>query len=358
MGFPISIRNFSTGPCNIKDSSSATEAQQSDKTHPVLWDGNFQAMLQYEASPTVVEDRNGAPTHGNHPTERQGDGIHEQELHPVTVHDARQLDPAASLGTHGFALKLFPSCLSEREDFEDADLVRNYYYSEVRDVVRELTGATQVGVYEHTVRTSETMSNAGDVSGAAGPVTHVHCDYTENSARQRLQSLTKSAQLFMVGNEPVDPSYVESLLLEGKGIAFINVWRSIDHDNPVLCHPLAVCDARSVPAADRIICQSHNPHGPGESLALRYRDTHKWYMYPRMHFYEALVFKVFDTQEPKFVFHTSFTDPRGGNCAPPRTSIEVRTVVFFDGVDKPDLSDLKSQSRPSMHHEKHKGWRR
>ena len=310
-------------------------------------------MLPYMADPAVVDKNRLAPVvHNNDQPEAHGD------LHPVIMHDARQLDPAASLDTHGFALKPFPSCLSTREDFEDANLVRDNYYAEVRDVVRELTGATKVGVYEHTVRTSDTMSNTGDASGVAGPLTCIHCDYTENSARQRLQSLVESAQLLMVLNEPVDPKYVESLLLEGKGIAFVNVWRPIDHEHPVLCHPLAVCDARSVSAADRILCESHNPHGHGESYALRYSDSHAWYMYPRMQLYESLVFKVFDTQEPKFVFHTSFTDPRGGIRAPPHWSIEVRTVVFFDGITEPDLDDLpprKSKNRrPHFHKRKNR----
>jgi hypothetical protein len=32
--------------------------------------------------------------------------------------------------------------------------------------------------------------------------------------------------------------------------AFINVWRSTDDEHPVLQHPLAVCDERSVPKDD------------------------------------------------------------------------------------------------------------
>ena len=33
---------------------------------------------------------------------------------------------------------------------------------------------------------------------------------------------------------------------------------------------------------------------------------------------------------PRFVFHTAFTDPASPPDAPPRRSIEVRAIAFFD----------------------------
>ena len=309
-------------------------------TYPVQWQGPFPAMLPDQPDPTetkIVEQPKTEP-------DEQVTLIDRLKLQPVVMHDARQLDPPASLTTHGFTLQAHPSVMASTEDFEDEDLVRNEYYPEVRDLVRKLTGATQVGVFGHTLRTSTATSCTEDFSTGTGPVAHAHCDYTENSAPRLLQYLAESGQLLMVQNEPVDQSFVKDMLLEGKGTAFINVWRSIDDKNPVLCDPVALCDARSVSVADRITCATSFPHGRGERYSLRHNDAHQWYMYPRMQFYESLVFKVFDTQEPKFVFHTSFTDPRGGFLPPPRKSIEVRTAVFFDGVTTPDMNDLPSHS--------------
>lgn len=47
---------------------------------------------------------------------------------------------------------------------------------------------------------------------------------------------------------------------------------------------------------------------------------------------ECLVFKVYDKKEdgPRFVFHTAFTDPSSPPDAPPRKSIEVRAIAFYD----------------------------
>jgi len=93
-------------------------------------------------------------------------------------------------------------------------------------------------------------------------------------------------------------------------LLFINVWRSIDEENPVLTCLLAVCDARTVPEEDRICYDMRFPNRRGENYALRFNDKHhKWFMHSRMTFSkECLAFTVFDRVEPIFVFHTAFTD--------------------------------------------------
>jgi hypothetical protein len=47
---------------------------------------------------------------------------------------------------------------------------------------------------------------------------------------------------------------------------------------------------------------------------------------------EALVFKVFDsdpTPPARFTAHTAFDEPATRADAPPRESVEVRTLAFF-----------------------------
>ena len=41
---------------------------------------------------------------------------------------------------------------------------------------------------------------------------------------------------------------------------------------------------------------------------------------------------MYDKKEdgPRFVFHSAFTDPSSPPDAPPRRSIEVRAIVFYD----------------------------
>lgn len=156
--------------------------------------------------------------------------------------------------------------------------------------------------------------------------------------------------------------------------AFINVWRSIDeahpvrqpaaHANPsphlrplsltpppvtstylpspislhlspfiqVMQQPLAVCDEASVAADDRFLYQLRFPDRTGENYSLRHSARHKWYYYPQQTREECLVFKVYDKKVdgPRFVFHTAFTDPSTPSNAPPRKSIEVRAIAFYD----------------------------
>ncbi|TMG76527.1 MAG: methyltransferase, partial [Betaproteobacteria bacterium] len=58
----------------------------------------------------------------------------------------------------------------------------------------------------------------------------------------------------------------------------------------------------------------------------------RWFYFPEMRRDEALVFKVFDSAKDgraRFTAHSSFVDPTTPEGAPPRQSIEARTLAFF-----------------------------
>jgi hypothetical protein len=70
----------------------------------------------------------------------------------------------------------------------------------------------------------------------------------------------------------------------------------------------------------------------GETYQLRYNAGHRWYYFPQMRRDEALVFKVYESEQDgraRFTPHTSFIDPTSPANAPPRQSIEARTFAFF-----------------------------
>ena len=108
----------------------------------------------------------------------------------------------------------------------------------------------------------------------------VHCDYTEGGAPRRLQQLGEEGIFSKLRGRTLTPA--EAAALAAGRFAFINVWRSIDEEHPVLrpppytCHgctffygctycvqvlqqPLAVCDERSVPEADRFLYELRFP---------------------------------------------------------------------------------------------------
>ncbi len=76
------------------------------------------------------------------------------------------------------------------------------------------------------------------------------------------------------------------------------------------------------------------PEDPGDFLEgfnVAYSPAHRWYYYPRMRPDELLVFKLCDSDRsrPQLTAHTAFDDPSSRPGAPPRRSLEIRTISFF-----------------------------
>ena len=149
------------------------------------------------------------------------------EPHRVTIYDARPLAGRLSLDSEGLAVVKHNSAV---RDFYDEDELRRVYYPESERLVAEVTGATRVLVFDHTVR----RRVRGGVDRSAGtprqPVTAVH--NTVKSGPQRVRDL--------MGEE------AEELLRHRFEI--VNVWRPIR--GPLRDAPLAVCDATTVAFTD------------------------------------------------------------------------------------------------------------
>ena len=79
-------------------------------------------------------------------------------------------------------------------------------------------------------------------------VPRVHCDYTATGAPRRLVQLGREGIYSKLRHRTLTEEEVGELA-SGR-YAFINVWRSIDEDAPVMQQPLAVCDEHSV--ADKV----------------------------------------------------------------------------------------------------------
>jgi hypothetical protein len=65
--------------------------------------------------------------------------------------------------------------------------------------------------------------------------------------------------------------------------------------------------------------------------SLTFNPAHRWFYYPNMQADEAMLLKCFDSDpaRARFTAHTAFDDPAAPADAPPRESIEVRTLAFF-----------------------------
>jgi hypothetical protein len=237
----------------------------------------------------------------------------------VAIRDARAFAERLRLDEHGFELHAQRSSFV---DYYDAQLVVSYYYSEVSNLLRALTSALTVIVFDHNVR-SAVRAERGE-PGVRMPVDQVHNDYTLGSGPRRKQQVLEAAG---------------RLDLMGRHVAFVNLWRPII--GPVLDNPLAVCEAHSVAPADLVATSIMHfgegdlaqPRHRGEIYSVRYAPSHRWVYVSEMQPEELLLLKGYDSREDgraRFVPHTGFQNPARPAEVVPRESIEARTLVVYD----------------------------
>ncbi len=232
-----------------------------------------------------------------------------QELHEVEVRDGRPLAYIFNLDENGFT---FVEHKTAVRDFHDPDELKRVYYPEVSELIKTMSGASRVHVFDHTLRSGNEAEREAKL--LREPVLSAHNDYTDWSGPNRVKEL--------MGQE------AESLL--ARRFAIIQVWRAINQ--PIQSNPLAIADAKSVEPDDLLIAERRYPHRVGQTYRLKYSPRHRWFYFPQMRRDEALVFKVYDSEKDgraRFTPHTSFDDPGTPPGAPPRQSIEARALVFF-----------------------------
>ena len=229
----------------------------------------------------------------------------EMEDHPMRVYNARVAN--VSFEENGFTLVKHKTDV----DLTDQAAATRYYYPEVQELVKKLTGAKEVIAFMGILR-------GGDQNLGGGPALSAHVDFTEYGLRSSLERFA--------------PDRFGAI--KDKRLVNINVWRPL---RTVERSPLAVCDKNSVERGDflRINFGSTTETGavkePG-GFNFAYNPKHRWYYYPHMEPDEVLVFKLYDTGEKdwKMTAHTAFDDPTSAPNAPPRISYEIRTVAVFD----------------------------
>lgn len=233
------------------------------------------------------------------------------QQHEMNVRDGRPLRDTFQLDRHGF---VFVAHHTRVGDFTDEAERARVYDPEVQALIKKHSGASHVVVFDHTIRISdeEKMKTAN----ARPTVKGVHNDYTEASAPRRLRDI--------VGDEEAERRFK-------KRWAIVQVWRPIR--GAVMIDPLGICDGRSIPQQGFIRVERRYKDRTGEVYHIAHHPAHEWYYFPHMTRDEALVFKVFDSDESKssrFTAHSAFDDPATPADAPPRESIETRTFAFFD----------------------------
>ncbi len=231
-----------------------------------------------------------------------------QETHQVKVLDARAVNDRLSLDREGFVLLHCPTAATNLYDDEQ---VTSLYYAECERVIRDATGAARVVAFDHIARNAALSAKDNQIKL---PASRVHNDYTAWSAPQRVRDL--------MGAE------AEELLKHR--FAEINLWRPIR--GPLLRSPLALCDAQTLAEENLVASDLRYPDRTGETYAVTYNAAQRWYYFPKMQADEIVLIRCFDSARSgaaRFSAHGAFEDPQSPDNAPPRESIEVRTLVFF-----------------------------
>ena len=238
----------------------------------------------------------------------------EVDTRRVTIRNARLAAPAGdlSLDSSGFQLVKHRSALADADDYTSEARIKAVYYPEVETLLRALTGAQKVLVFDHTLRDGTPEHGR---AGVREPVRRVHDDQTFESAPRRV---------------PRHVSKEEAELRLRRRFAIVNFWRPIGETEQRT--PLAMCDARSIDAADLIPSDLVYPDWTGETYSFAYSAKHRWYYVPQQRTDEVTLLKIYDSQTDgtaRLTAHTAFDDPNTPADAPARRSIEVRSLVFW-----------------------------
>jgi hypothetical protein len=236
------------------------------------------------------------------------------ERHAVLIRDMRPFAAGVSLDREGFELRRAETAVA---DLYDDEAVQRVYYPEIEALLRARMGASRVVVFDAT-RRSDASGGAANPDGTRGPASRVHVDYTEKSGPQRVRDFLGAGK-------------AERLFTSGARIVQVNVWRPIR--GPVQRSPLALADAASIRPEDLIATDQIFPDRIGEIYHLAYHPGQRWYFAPGMEKDEVLLIKGWDSRDDgraRFTPHGAFELPQTPETAPPRESIEVRTLVVIE----------------------------
>ena len=232
----------------------------------------------------------------------------------MTITDGWHRADSFSVDKEGFSLHEFKTSYDQ---LEDDDVIKANFYPEIAKFVEKTVRAKRVLVFDHTIRTKSNMSKKETEetnTSQRAPVMLVHCDYTAESGPLRVRQLLK---------EEADD-------LLSRRVAFFNFWKPIH--NIVEERPLAMCDVTSAPPDDFFKLHLHYRERDGENYVMRYSPNHKWWYFPKMTLEQAIILKTYDSDSSgraRFVGHSAFEDPTSRPDAPPRESVEIRTIAFF-----------------------------
>jgi len=205
----------------------------------------------------------------------------------------------------------------QNERWEDEEWIKQVYYADVDALLKKHKGVTSTFVFDHTLRRRRTEENKNqpETPDARQPALFAHVDQSNWAGQNRVL-------------KHLGPEAHEKLKRGEIRAQLINVWRPLR--GPVLDHPLAVADFRSVEASDLVPSELRYPTWTGQTLAIYPNPAHRWYYARGMETEQVLFLKCYDSTDAVLTPHSAFVDPTTPVDAPPRWSIELRVLAITE----------------------------
>ncbi|OOF95621.1 hypothetical protein ASPCADRAFT_130009 [Aspergillus carbonarius ITEM 5010] len=238
----------------------------------------------------------------------QREGI--TDVRDVVIKDIRGREHEFTLDVQGF--QFVNHQVDGVTDWHDQTQVTQMVQPATEDLIKRLTGASEVVVYLTRTR-FEGNEDGNKMSTPNSPSHGVHSDIMHASCRHVLKGILIEEEIERLMSHP---------------FIVVNVWRPI---KPIRRDPLAVCDWRSVDAASDIVADRRVISGQIFEFGVPiFNEKHEWYYLSEQQPDEPLVFKQLSSDATSNVtlLHSAFVDPNHVNDSP-RESIEMKCFAFF-----------------------------
>ena len=226
----------------------------------------------------------------------------ELDSRDVQVNDVRDKHCSVNFEQDGITFIGAPSTVAHIEPKESW---LETYNEEVTALLKSQIGATEVLVFDHTVRIDE-------LDAERKPARNVHNDYSAKGAGQRLIDLLGDdrAKDYQQGH-----------------FGFVNIWRPVEFT--IKTSPLGFIRPSSMQPDDWMNIELIYPDRLGQILGVAANDDHEWFYQSHMTPDEVIIFNIYDNRGRPYLAHSAL-DVVGQPTTPiPRKSIETRTLVRY-----------------------------
>ncbi|PVI02647.1 methyltransferase [Periconia macrospinosa] len=239
----------------------------------------------------------------------------------VQVADVRGAQQDFNLQTHGFAYyeDEVPTQVIAALRGDEKEVVKKLYYPLIESLVKKITGASRIIIFDHTLRKRRTeLSLSENNDGKEQPATMVHCDQSEKGALRRLA-------------QNIEPHESLDQVLQRR-VQMINIWRPLN--GPVKDWPLATMDCRTVGLHEMYPCTllRGTTEERGQTATYTHAETQKWFYLSEQSNSEVTAIKIWDNCSAegvsRFCAHTAFHHPSAPADCEPRESVEVRCFAI------------------------------